>query len=188
MSEVLEVYKKTQNGEERMLSKSQMVDVAKSMAEEKHKGQEDRYGNPYIDHIYRVVDRVMEMEFNMVDETSEIELYVATAYLHDIIEDTMVTDSDLREEGFTKTVREAVHFMTRPKRMSYSDYLDRIKVSYERGDETTGTAAKIAKVVKLADLFDHLMGPTPCPTALKKRYEKSIYSLIGFPARPWLIY
>ncbi len=180
----------SKNGAERELTKIEMVDASKALAEDKHKGQQDRYGNPYMDHIYRVVDRVMEMEFNMVDETSEIELYVATAYLHDIIEDTMVTDSDLRDKGFTKTVREAVHFMTRPKGMTYSDYLDRIKAASEtgEGDEITNTAAKIAKVVKMADLFDHLMGPTPCPAALRKRYEKSIYSLIGFPAKPWRIY
>ena len=40
-------------------------------------------------------------------------------------------------------------------------------------------AGKIARVVKLADLLDHVSGPTPCPPNLKKRYEKSLYRLIS---------
>ena len=65
-----------------------IIETAKSTAAEYHKGMTDRYGNPYTDHLERVADRVREMEYDFVDETSEIELYIATAYLHDILEDT----------------------------------------------------------------------------------------------------
>ena len=46
-------------------------------------------------------------------------------------------------------------------------------------EQITKQLNKLIEVVKLADLFDHLMGPTPCPANLVKRYEKSLYSLIS---------
>ena len=62
--------------------------------------------------------------------------------------------------------------LTRDKEETYADYIIGIKNS-------VFLEGKIARVVKLADLFDHLMGPTPCPPHLIKRYEKSLYTLIG---------
>ena len=73
-----------------------MIDKAISMAKEYHDGMTDKYGNPYIEHLERVADRVRDMEYDFVDETSEIESYIAVAYLHDIVEDTAI-----RQESIT---------------------------------------------------------------------------------------
>ena len=114
------------------------------------------------------------MEYDFVDETSEIELYVASAYLHDIIEDTDCTREDL-VALFPESVVEAVFRLTREEGMTYADYIERILSR----DIIPTLAGKIARVVKLADLLDHLAGPTPCPPSLIKRYEKSLYRLIS---------
>ena len=148
-----------------------IVKDAKELAKKLHKGMTDKYGNPYFYHLERVANRVRDMEYNMVDETSEINLYIAVAYLHDVIEDTDCLIGDLIDE-FGKTVAEAVKLLTRDKEETYANYVVGIKNS-------VFLEGKIARVVKLADLFDHLMGPTPCPPHLIKRYEKSLYTLIG---------
>jgi (p)ppGpp synthase/HD superfamily hydrolase len=111
------------------------------------------------------------MEYDMVDETSDINLYIAAAYLHDVIEDTDYLIGDLIDE-FGEVIAEAIKLLTRDKEETYADYVTGIKKS-------VFLEGKIAKVVKMADLLDHLMGPTPCPPNLIKRYEKSLYSLMG---------
>ena len=151
----------------------ELVAKAREFAHTHHAGMVDKYGNPYFEHLHRVAERVREMEFTCVGETSEIDLYVAAAYLHDVIEDTEVTEGILLAE-FSEHVEmvEAVVLLSRPKGVAYSDYVMGIKNS-------VFTAGAIARVVKLADLFDHLMGPTPCPESLVGRYEKSLYMLYG---------
>ncbi len=151
-----------------------MIEKAKKIAAEYHKGMVDKYGNPYMEHLERVADRVSDMEYDFVDETSEIELYVATAYLHDIIEDTDCTREDL-VALFPESVVEAIFRLTREEGMTYAEYIERILSR----DIIPTLAGKIARVVKLADLLDHLAGPTPCPPNLVKRYEKSLYRLIS---------
>ena len=148
-----------------------IVKDAKELAKKLHKGMTDKYGIPYFYHLERVANRVRDMEYNMVDETSEINLYIAVAYLHDVIEDTDYLIGDLIDE-YGETVAEAVKLLTRDKEETYADYIIGIKNS-------VFLEGKIARVVKLVDLFDHLMGPTPCPPHLIKRYEKSLYTLIG---------
>ena len=148
-----------------------IVKDAKELAKKLHDGMTDKYGNPYFYHLERVANRVRDMEYNMVDETSEINLYIVAAYLHDVIEDTDYLIGDIIDE-YGETVAEAVKLLTRDKEETYANYVVGIKNS-------VFLEGKIARVVKLADLFDHLMGPTPCPSHLIKRYEKSLYTLIG---------
>ena len=150
-----------------------MAEKALQLALEFHAGQTDVYGNEYVEHLVRVADRVKAMEYTCVRETSEIDTYVAVAYLHDILEDTDATPEILEEKGFNEPfIIQAVDLLTRGEGVSYSDYIMSIK-------DCTFSAGAIARVVKLADLFDHLMGPTPCPPQLVSRYEKSLYTLYG---------
>ena len=148
-----------------------MVKDAKELAKKLHEGMTDKYGNPYFEHLERVANRVRDMEYDMVDETSEINLYIAAAYLHDVIEDTDYLIGDIIDK-FGETIAEAVKLLTRGEEETYADYVTGIKKS-------VFLEGKIARVVKMADLLDHLMGPTPCPPNLVKRYEKSLYSLMG---------
>jgi len=148
-----------------------MVKDAKELAKKLHEGMTDKYGNPYFYHLERVANRVRDMEYDMVDETSEINLYIAAAYLHDVIEDTDYLIGDIIDK-FGETIAEAVKLLTRGEEETYADYVTGIKKS-------VFLEGKIARVVKMADLLDHLMGPTPCPPNLVKRYEKSLYSLMG---------
>ena len=151
-----------------------IIETAKSTAAEYHKGMTDRYGNPYTDHLERVADRVREMEYDFVDETSEIELYIAAAYLHDVLEDTSCDQQEIFME-FGSDVLGAVRRLSRGEFMTYAEYIEGIMPQ----ESIPTLPCKIARVVKLADLLDHVSGPTPCPPNLKKRYEKSLYRLIS---------
>ena len=151
-----------------------MIKKAESLATEYHKGMTDKYDNPYMEHLERVAGRVRDMEYDFVDETSEIELYVTAAYLHDIIEDTDIKVEDL-VAMFSEEVIAAIFRLTREKGTTYAEYIEKIMARRE----LPTLAGKIARVVKLADLLDHVSGPTPCPQHLKKRYEKSLYRLIS---------
>ena len=152
-----------------------IVKDAKELAKKLHEGATDKYGNPYFYNLERFANRVRYMEYNMVDETSEINLYIAVAYLHDVIEDTEMELWEI-ESKFGKDIAVAIDLLTRKEGVTYSEYVERIRRDAKSDVIKSG---KIARVVKLADLFDHLMGPTPCPPHLIKRYEKSLYTLIG---------
>jgi (p)ppGpp synthase/HD superfamily hydrolase len=155
-----------------------LVERAKALAKESHEGLTDKHGYPYFEHLERVAVLVtrfataVESVTPSGPESSEIDIYVAAAYLHDIIEDTEVTEGDLRIEFRHDELIEVVKILTRGEGVVYSDYIMSIKKS-------TGKIGEIARVVKLADLFDHLMGPYPCPESLVSRDEKSIYTLSG---------
>lgn len=65
------------------------------------------------------------------------------AVLHDVVEDTSVTQDDLRKAGFSEAILEAVALVTHAKEDSYAEYVVRCK------------ANDLARQVKLADLEDN---------------------------------
>lgn len=95
---------------------------------EAHKDQLDKSGIPYVFHPIHLAEQ-------MQDENTTV-----VALLHDVMEDTPYTLEDLREEGFSEEVLEALVLLTHKKSEDYLDYVRRIKDN------------PIAKAVKLADL------------------------------------
>jgi len=107
------------------------IDKALQIAAKAHEGQADKDGLPYILHPLRVMNSVEGPEARIV------------AVLHDVIEDTDVTEEDLRREGFGEPVLAALACLTHRKGDSYAEYVVRC-----RGNE-------VARRVKLADLEDN---------------------------------
>lgn len=105
-----------------------VVELAFKVAKKAHFGQVDKAGVDYIKHPITVASYV---------ETDEEK---AAAYLHDVIEDTSLTLSDLEEYGFSQSVLEAVDILTKKKGQDYQSYLNLVKTN------------KLARTVKLADL------------------------------------
>lgn len=108
------------------------LDKAIRIAVQVHEGQEDRYGEPYILHPIRVMMRVNNKEEMLV------------AILHDVLENSEWTVEDLHQEGFSKEILQAIDCLTHRETESYEEYIARAKSN------------RIAKVVKLADLEDHM--------------------------------
>lgn len=96
-----------------------------------HDGQKDKAGVPYIFHVAHVAEQ-------MDDEYS-----TCVALLHDTLEDTDVTEENLRRL-FPDEIVDAVVAMTHRRHESYESYIARIKEN------------ELAVKVKLADLQHNL--------------------------------
>lgn len=100
------------------------------IATQAHAGQVDKGGNPYILHPLRVM-------LKMPDEKTRI-----VAVLHDVLEDTPLTLEDLRKEGFSEDILEALDHLTRREGESYKKFIRRAKQH------------PISRLVKLEDIED----------------------------------
>ena len=106
---------------------TEMTIKAMKIAYEAHLGQLDYNDVPYIFHPYHLAEQ-------MDDEVS-----CTVALLHDIVEDTPITLSDL-EQIFPAQVVEIVRLLTHDENIDYFDYIREIKKN------------PIATKVKLEDL------------------------------------
>lgn len=82
----------------------------------------------------------------LVDPTDE---ETAAAWLHDVVEDTGLTLSDLEDLGFSVAVISAVDLLTRHPHMSYEQYKHQLLTA-------TFNGVTIARKVKLADARQNL--------------------------------
>lgn len=101
------------------------------LATKKHSGQTDKGGQPYILHPLRVMNDCNSIETKIV------------AVLHDILEDTDITERDLLE-FLPEYLVKSIVILTKGKNESYENYLDRISTNY------------YAVQVKLMDLKDNM--------------------------------
>ena len=106
---------------------TKMTISAMKTAYNAHLGQLDYNDVPYIFHPYHLAEQ-------MDDEIS-----CTVALLHDVVEDTSLTFSDL-EQIFPKQVVEIVMLLTHDEKVDYFDYIQKIKTN------------AIATKVKLADI------------------------------------
>ncbi len=86
-----------------MMTSTDLVTTARTLAEHHHDGQVDQAGAPYLGHILRVAEMVSPQEAE----------YVAAALLHDILEDTDATEADLAAAGIPEVVIAAVVILTK---------------------------------------------------------------------------
>lgn len=120
---------------------------------EAHKNQVDKSGMPYVFHPYHVAEQ-------MDDEKSTI-----VALLHDVIEDTDITLSDLH--GFDNEIIEAVDLLTRKEGQSYNQYIRDIS------SNELATKVKIADLKHNADLT-RIEHPTQIDMDRVQKYSRSI--------------
>ena len=112
-----------------------IAEQAMKVAEEAHKGQFRKFGDdkgkPYIVHPYRVAERFDSADFQ------------AVGYLHDVVEDTALTENDL-VNLFPFRIVEAVMSVTRREGEEYVDFIVHAKKN------------PYGREVKLADLRDNM--------------------------------
>jgi (p)ppGpp synthase/HD superfamily hydrolase len=93
-----------------------------------HKDQVDKTDIPYVFHPFHLAEQ-------MTDEITTV-----CALLHDVVEDTDYTLSDLTEMGFPKEVTDALELLTHDPTVPYMDYVAAVAVN------------PVARAVKIADL------------------------------------
>jgi hypothetical protein len=113
--------------------------VARSVAHYSHVRQRDRRGVPIVEHLARVA-AVVPPEAQPL------------AWLHDVLEHSPTTASELCSQGLTPVELAALELLTRKTVESYELYI--LRIAYARG-----AAGRLARVVKLADLDDHIARP-----------------------------
>ena len=106
------------------------IEAAKSLATKAHEGQTDKAGLPYITHPERVASRLSTPEVQVV------------GWLHDTVEDTPLTLSDISKKFGPETAA-AVDAISRRDGEKWSDYIDRV------------AANPMARQVKISDLVDN---------------------------------
>lgn len=105
---------------------------ALDLASLKHREQKDKAGMPYFGHIARVSNACKTGPAKVV------------ALLHDIIENTDVTEEYLEEKGIAEFVIKAVLCLTHKKGEAYDDFIHRTAKN------------PIAREMKIADLEDNM--------------------------------
>ena len=130
------------------------VERAVQIAAQAHQGQRDKAGAPYLLHPLRLMMR-MESEAAMM-----------AAVLHDVVEDSEWTLDQLRTEGFSEEVLQAVECLTHRLGESYDEFVARVQTN------------AIARQVKLADLEDNmnirrLAEITPKDLARLEKYHRA---------------
>ena len=119
------------------------IEDAIAFAAERHRGQRDKAGEPYILHPLRVALRVRTDRERLA------------AVLHDVVEDTGVTLDELRERGLDESVVAAIEILTKRDGEDYRTFIERVAQD------------PIARAVKLADLADNL-DPIAWPRCLPR--------------------
>lgn len=133
------------------------IQKAYELANNLHRGQVDKSGQPYIDHLIEVANQVEGKEAIMV------------ALLHDAMEDQGVTECFLRNQKFPDEVIEAITVLTK----SEDDYMTYINLIKEN---------PLARVVKIADMrhnsdLSRLKFVSEKDITRKEKYLKSIQLL-----------
>ncbi|MBO7196895.1 MAG: GTP pyrophosphokinase [Clostridia bacterium] len=105
-----------------------LTKMALKLCFEAHKDQKDKTGLPYVFHPFHLAEQ-------MDDEISTV-----CALLHDVVEDTEITLSQLRDMGYPDQVIEVLSLLTHADDTPYMDYVREIAKN------------EVAKKVKIADL------------------------------------
>lgn len=105
-------------------------------------------GSPYVLHLYRVVDCVVEAGL----VTTEA---IVTALLHDLVEDTPIGLNQV-EAMFGTQIAENIDYLTQRPEELRSDYFNRC----------FSDSNHVVHAVKFADRIDNITGLQDCPSHL----------------------
>lgn len=125
------------------------------LATQRHAGQFDKSGAPYILHPLKVMD---------LTESDDEEIQ-CMAVGHDLIEDTETSFAELRAMGFTERIIKGIDALTKHRGQDYEEYVAKLKGNPD------------AMIVKIADLrhntdLTRLKGVTEKDQARMVRYHK----------------
>lgn len=145
-----------------METKGQMLSRMISLATERHAGQFDKGGRPYILHPLTVMHRL---------RTDDEELQ-CIAVGHDLLEDTDTSATELLDLGFSARVVDGIHTLTKQPGESRDAYKVRVMENLD------------ASRVKIEDLrhnsdIRRLRGVTPKDVARMVRYHEFYTELMA---------
>ena len=142
--------------------KGELLNKMLVLATNRHAGQFDRGGQPYILHPIAVM--------HILDSKDEEIQCIAVG--HDMVEDTGVTYNELKELGFTDRIIEGIKSLTKIPGETYEEYKQKVKSNPD------------AVKVKISDLkhntrIDRLKGVSAKDMARMERYFNFYIELIS---------
>ena len=129
-----------------------LLERAVRLAAKVHKGQVDRFGQPYILHVLRVMTRGRTLEEQLLGG------------LHDVLERSDLTLADIASKGFPPEVLRGLEHITRVPKETYETYIDRV---------AQNSLAIRVKVHDLSDKMD-LRNVGELSVADLRRYNKQM--------------
>jgi len=132
-----------------IMSKSERIQAAYAFAEEKHRGQFRKGGEPYITHPAAVAEILKEKGFGPD--------YQIAALFHDLLEDTDATEAEIEALG-GPDVLQAVRLVTKTPGYVMADYIAGIRQN------------PMARAIKAADRLHNLRCAVVCSESFKRRY------------------
>ena len=124
------------------------IQKAESIAAAAHANTFDKFGAPYMHHVHRVM---------LAGQTEEEKI---VGLLHDVVEDTEWTLEDLRKEGFSTSIIDALACVTKlSEDEDYESFIERVAQN------------PLAIRVKLYDLTDN-MNIKRIPTLTTKDFDR----------------
>lgn len=140
-----------------------IVEKAREIAIKAHQFQYRKDGvTPYITHPASVVA--------ILERDGCSDLIIASAWLHDVLEDTDVKIESLIDCGIPEIVVAAVDLLTRKNEMSYFDYIMSIY-------SCESLAGQIARLVKIADLKHNISCFDVKKGSLFDKYQLALFIL-----------
>ena len=119
--------------------------VARGIAAKRLAGVSTRFGEPFVEHVDRVASAVPAAART-------------AAYLHEVLEHTATSVSELRDEGLDPLELETLILLTRQPGETFEAHT--LRVAYAHGP-----AGVLARAVRHADLDDHL-AHRPMPSSM----------------------
>ena len=127
-------------------SDSKLIMRAYDFANENHRGQLRKSGEPYIIHPLQVAYTLATLDLD--DET------ICAALLHDVVEDTNVTKEELTKE-FSESIAEMVDGVTKLGKLDYSSEKEQQVEDYRKMFLAMGKDIRVI-LIKLADRLHNM--------------------------------
>ncbi|MFD7608539.1 HD domain-containing protein [Streptomyces mirabilis] len=137
-----------------------------ALARTAHAAQTDKAGRPYTEHLQAVVDGVRERGGD--DEQ------IAAAWLHDAVEDDVLSEDWLREAALTERTKDIVLALTKREGEPPESYAKRIRTTPGALVVKASDLAHNADPARLAVLDEHTRA------RLTKKYA-AMRALLGLP-------
>ncbi len=144
------------------------IEKAKEYATRMHKGQYRKDGKDYIVHPINVANYVRQFK-----ESSELDMLIEAAYLHDTIEDTNATYYDIVHEfgpGVASIVLELTTDEDMKNELGKKRYLQ-IKLK---------NMSSWALVIKLCDRLDNVIDMKNCSKEFIEKYKEETIDIIKY--------
>ena len=147
---------------------TELIDKAFAYSERMHDGQMRKSGDPYFIHPTSVAHVIAEMKLDTAS--------ICAALLHDVVEDTDVTEKDI-EQHFGKEVAFLVDGVTKLGKVNFHSKEDRQAESFRKMLVAMARDIRVL-LVKLADRLDNMRTLEHMKPESQERIARETYDLL----------